>query len=57
MASYRRIIIAVFVILVFTQSHFAQTKVISYQSVLERLLDNQRVVNVVDDFLIFWDQA
>lgn len=57
MASYRRIIIAVFVILVFTQSSFAQTKVISYQSVLERLLDNQRVVNVVDDFLIFWDQA
>jgi Predicted Zn-dependent protease (DUF2268) len=57
MASLKRIIIAVGVILVFTQSPFAQTKAITYQSVLERLLDNQHVINVVDDFLIFWDQA
>ncbi len=57
MASFKRIIIAVGVILVFTQSPFAQSRTVTYQSVLERLLDNQHVINVVDDFLIFWDQA
>ena len=57
MASVKRVIIAVGVILFFTQAPLAQTKRVSYQSILERLLDNQRVVNVVDDFLIFWDRA
>ncbi len=57
MASFKRIIVAACVILVFTQAPFAQTRTITYQSVLERLLDNQHVINVVDDFLIFWDQA
>src|ERR1700687_2020210 len=57
MASFKRIIIAVGVILVSTQSPLAQTRSLTYQSVLERLLDNQHVINVVDDFLIFWDQA
>jgi len=27
------------------------------RSALERLLGNHRVINVVDDFLVFWDQA
>lgn len=53
MASVKRIIIALGVILFFTQSPLAQTK----RPILERLLDNQRVVNIVDDFLIFWDRA
>ncbi|PYT04369.1 MAG: hypothetical protein DMF60_15545 [Acidobacteria bacterium] len=57
MASFKRIIVAVGVILIFTPSLFAQTRPVTYQSVLERLLDNQHVINVVDDFLIFWDQA
>lgn len=57
MASFKRIIIAVGVILLFTQSPLAQSKPVSYQSILERLLDHQRVINIVDDFLVFWDQA
>jgi len=63
MASFKRIIIAIGVILSVTQSPLAQTKPVaqtkhvSYQSILERLLDNQPVVNIVDDFLVFWDRA
>jgi hypothetical protein len=59
MASFKRIIIAIAVILFFAQSSLAQTRPVSvsYHSVLERLLDNQRVINIVDDFLVFWDQA
>ncbi len=49
--------ITVGVILFFTQSALAEAKPVSYQSILERLLDNQRVVNIVDDFLVFWDRA
>ena len=55
--SFKRIIIAVGVIAFFAQSSLAQTSSVSYQSVLERLLDNQHVINIVDDFLVFWDQA
>lgn len=57
MASVKRIIIAIGVILFFTQSPLAQTKPASYQSNLVKLFDNQRIVNIVDDFLIFWDRA
>ncbi|MFY9570055.1 MAG: DUF2268 domain-containing putative Zn-dependent protease [Blastocatellia bacterium] len=57
MASFKRIIIAVVVILFFTQSPLADTNPVSYQSVLGRLLDNHRVINIVDDFLVFWDEA
>jgi len=57
MASFKRIIIAFGVILFFTQTPLAQIRSVSYQSVLERLFDNQHVVNIVDDFLVFWDQA
>src|SRR5262252_8028961 len=61
MASLKRLIIAFGVILFFTQSPFAQTQQLSetqapsetqplsYQSVLERLLDNQHVINIVEN--------
>ena len=57
MTSVKRILIALGVVLFFTQSSLAHNKPVSYQSILERLLDNQPVVNIVDDFLIFWEQA
>jgi Predicted Zn-dependent protease (DUF2268) len=57
MVSFRRVIIAVGVITFVAQTQLAETRPISYQSILERLLDNQRVVNIVDDFLVFWDRA
>ena len=57
MTSVNRILIALGVALFFTQPSLAHNKPVSYQSILERLLDNQPVVNIVDDFLIFWEQA
>src|SRR5215471_1428331 len=59
MACLKRAILAFGVILFFAQSPLAQTQpqTLSYQSVLERLLDNQHVINIVDDFLLFWDEA
>ncbi len=57
MASFKRIIIAVGVILLLAQSPLADTGPHSFQSVFERLLDNHPVINIVDDFLVFWDQA
>lgn len=53
----KRATIAVGLLLLIAQAPLASTKPLSYQSVLERLLDNHRVINIVDDFLIFWDQA
>lgn len=53
----KRATIAVGLLLLIAQAPLASTNPLSYQSVLERLLDNHRVINVVDDFLLFWDQA
>ena len=57
MASVKRLIIAAGIVLCFTQSPLAHTKSDSYQSILSRLLNNQPVINIVDDFLVFWDYA
>jgi hypothetical protein len=56
MTSFKRVTIAVGLILLIAQAPLASSN-FSYQSVLERLLDNHRVINIVDDFLVFWDQA
>lgn len=53
----KRATIAVGLLLLIAQAPLASTNPLSYQSVLERLLDNHRVINIVDDFLVFWDQA
>jgi len=59
MASFKRIIFAVCAFLLLAPASLANSNPnpVSYQSILERLLDNQHVVNIVDDFLVFWDQA
>src|SRR4029434_133805 len=65
MASLKRAIIAFGVVLFFAQSPLTrrspdlvpENQPLSYKSVFERLLDNQRVINIVDDFLLFWDEA
>lgn len=57
MASFRRIIIAFAVMLFLTPVSLAQRKSANYQYLLERLLDGHHVINIVDDFLVFWDQA
>lgn len=57
MASFKKLTIAVALILLIAQGLFANANAPSYQSILERLLGNHRVINIVDDFLVFWDQA
>jgi len=57
MASFKRMTIAIGVILFLAEAPLAQTRTVTYQSVIERLLDNHHVINIVDDFLTFWDQA
>src|SRR3984893_11137456 len=57
MLGFKRTILAICLVLFCTQTPLANSKPLSFQSVLERLLDNHRVINVVDDFLVFWDQA
>src|SRR5262245_35843800 len=57
MASFKKVIVAIAVILFFSQSHFAQTRSASSQFILERLLDGHHVINIVDDFLVFWERA
>jgi len=57
MTSFKRTIVAISLILFCAQAPLAKSNSLSFQSVLERLLDNHRVINIVDDFLVFWDQA
>lgn len=57
MAGFKRTIVAFCLILFCAQQPLAKSNSLSFQSVLERLLDNHRVINIVDDFLVFWDQA
>lgn len=56
MASFRRTVLGIGAILLLAHPSLALSRSISYQSLLERLLDH-RVINIVDDFLVFWDQA
>ena len=57
MASFKKLTTALALILLIAQAPLASTNPVSYQSILERLLGNHRVINIVDDFLLFWDQA
>src|SRR5689334_19099900 len=57
MASFKKLITGLALIFLTAHSTLANSNPPSYQSVLERLLDNHRVINIVDDFLLFWDQA
>jgi hypothetical protein len=57
MARFKRTIVSICLILFCAQAPLANSKPPSFQSVLERLLDNHRIINIVDDFLVFWDQA
>jgi len=57
MAIFKRTIVAICVIIFSAQAPLAKSNPLTFDSVLERLLDNHRVINIVDDFLVFWDQA
>jgi hypothetical protein len=57
MACFKRTIVAISLTLLCAQAPLANTNSLSFQFVLEKLLDNHRVINIVDDFLVFWDQA
>ena len=57
MARFRRTIVAVSLIPLLALAALAQQKSPTYQFILERLLQGHHIVNIVDDFLVFWDQA
>ena len=57
MAIFKRTIVAICLTLLCAQAPLANTNSLSFQFVLEKMLDNHRVINIVDDFLVFWDQA
>lgn len=57
MASFKKIIVAVGLIPLIAHGALAQKRSTSSQFVLERLLEGHHVINIVDDFLVFWDQA
>jgi Predicted Zn-dependent protease (DUF2268) len=57
MRSLKKLTTAIALLFLTAQAAFAANAPPSYQSVFERLLDNHRVINIVDDFLVFWDQA
>src|SRR6476619_7449030 len=57
MARFKRTFAAFGLIPLLVCAASAQQKYTTSQFVLERLLEGHHVVNLVDDFLIFWDQA
>jgi hypothetical protein len=57
MAHFKKTLAAFALIPLLVCAASAQQKYTTSQFVLERLLEGHHVVNVVDDFLIFWDQA
>ena len=49
--------LALVAVLLLGNSHILQAHAVSGNSVIEALLDGHKVINVVDDFLIFWERA
>src|SRR5215208_4744373 len=57
MLSLKRIPFLIALVILLGPASFALSQPAPERSALERLLDGHRVINVVDDFLLFWDQA
>ncbi|HSB10647.1 MAG TPA: DUF2268 domain-containing putative Zn-dependent protease [Blastocatellia bacterium] len=56
MARFKRTLVALSLIPLLAHTALAH-KSPTYQYILERLLEGHHVVNIVDDFLVFWEQA
>jgi hypothetical protein len=57
MSSIKKITFLIALIILLGPASFARSQPVSERSAMERLLDGHRVINIVDDFLLFWDQA
>jgi hypothetical protein len=57
MLSLKRIPFLIALVVMLGPASFALPKPASERSAMERLLDGRRVINIVDDFLQFWDHA
>ena len=57
MLSIKRIPLLMALIILLGPASFARPQPTSERPVMERLFNGHRVVNIVDDFLLFWDQA
>jgi hypothetical protein len=57
MARFKKTLVAFGLIPLLVCAAAAQQRSTTSQFILERLLEGHHVVNIVDDFLIFWDQA
>lgn len=57
MYGLKKIFLAAVVILLSGIFHASQATTAPDRSIIEILLDGHRVVNIVDDFLVFWEQA
>lgn len=53
MTSFKRVAISVALLLLFCQWSSASAST----DIIERLFDGHKIINVVDDFLVFWEQA
>jgi hypothetical protein len=57
MPGLKRIAFVMALVFLAGQSLAAPGRTVENRSIIEILLDNRRVINVVDDFLAFWDRA
>lgn len=57
MVSFKRVAIAFAALLLFSPWSAASANSASDLAIFERLFDGHKIVNVVDDFLAFWEQA
>jgi hypothetical protein len=57
MLSLKRISFLVALVILTAPASSAHSQPASERPPMERLLDGHRVINIVDDFLLFWDQA
>jgi hypothetical protein len=57
MFNLKRICLLIAVVIILGPASFAAPDPTIERSAMERLLDGHKVINIVDDFLLFWDQA
>jgi len=56
-ARFKRTFLAIALIPLLSQFAFAQQQSPTYQYILERLLQGHHIINITDDFLVFWNRA
>ncbi|HVG18175.1 MAG TPA: hypothetical protein VNI02_03915 [Blastocatellia bacterium] len=57
MSSLKRIFFLTALVILISPASFARPRPAPERTAMERLFDGHRVINIVDDFLLFWDRA